>query len=103
MNLIKASHAYDPRVSHQDREKWCDFCVKWTDHKWRECKTKARYLRERAFQASQIQSNGVHQSVSEERPRQSLGSESLRQNETSMSCKENENEFGLDSILSCKR
>ena len=78
----------------QDGEKWCDFCVKWTNHEWQECQNRARYLRERAFQAFYVQSSGV-QSISEERPRQFLGSQPLRENVTSVSHMENKDELAL--------
>ena len=31
----------------KDREKWCNFCAKWTSHEGQECQNRVRHLRER--------------------------------------------------------
>ena len=94
LNLIQPSHAYNPSVPHQNGEKWCNFCVKWTNHEWHECQNRARYLRERAFQALHVQSRDV-QSKSEKIPRPSLGVQPLRPSAALMSHIENKNELAL--------
>ena len=97
--MIQPSHANGRRGPHQDGEKWCNFCAKWTNHEWQECQNRTRHLKERAFQALQVQSSG-DQSVREERPRPLEGSQLPRPHATSISQVENKDELALVLVQS---